>query len=286
MTTNNSTTNNNNSDLEAQVGSEPAKQNKLLPIFATVFVLLAIGTSFFLGIEYHSECGIVKQCPNGATCFENTCLFETSNVSFAKDDTQYDDTVGSFWKQSTVPFIIDSNLTISQKLTITKGIKTFINLTRFKLIPKTNESDYLIFTSDADNGCSSFLGRLSGWQKIFIGTECGEGTVQHEIMHALGWDHEQSRKDRDTYVDILKENIDIDIVHNFDKSIDNLVWNSIEQYTDYDFDSIMHYSSGSLSKNKQQTILTKSGDYIPKNMKLSKTDLLELQMYSDISNKL
>lgn len=57
--------------------------------------------------------------------------------------------------------------------------------------------------------CFSSVGnRWVGKQRLSIGTNCDRiGTIEHEFLHALGFWHEQSRSDRDDYVQIMWDRI-------------------------------------------------------------------------------
>ena len=56
--------------------------------------------------------------------------------------------------------------------------------------------------------CWSFLGRTGGAQPVSMGDGCvWIETVQHELMHDLGFDHEHTCYDRDNYVIIDWTNI-------------------------------------------------------------------------------
>jgi len=113
-----------------------------------------------------------------------------------------------------------------------------------------NDENYIHFMRG--KGCWSFVGMRGGPQKLSIGYGCAsKGTIVHELLHALGFWHEQSRTDRDQYVKINYENIDKDKWHNFKKySHDKIDLLGIE----YDHCSIMHYGSYFFSNNARPTI--------------------------------
>ena len=60
----------------------------------------------------------------------------------------------------------------------------------------------------------------------------------HELGHAIGFHHEQTRPDRDNYVTIIRQNIPSNLYYNFQKYTQSV----INDYgVPYDYRSIMHY---------------------------------------------
>lgn len=80
------------------------------------------------------------------------------------------------------------------------------------------------------------------------------GILWHELGHTLGYWHEQSRTDRDSYVQVNLTNVCQDCCegtscnHNFEIRPESLA------YGPYDFDSIMHYDDLTFSDNGLPTI--------------------------------
>jgi hypothetical protein len=69
------------------------------------------------------------------------------------------------------------------------------------------------------DSCWSYLGRSksSGAQDLSLGSGCtSQATVIHELLHAVGFAHEQKRPDRDQFVTINWANIRSGEEHNFE----------------------------------------------------------------------
>ncbi|XP_055616280.1 hatching enzyme 1.2 [Toxorhynchites rutilus septentrionalis] len=187
------------------------------------------------------------------------------------------------WPNGTIPYAISPLYDIDDRVTILQAIRTLNFMTCVKFVPwNGKDKDFLlIWPIKYPKGCWSYVGKVGGTQILSLqppdhqSINClgHEGRAIHELMHAMGIFHEQSRADRDRFVKIVWENIIPSFKSNFEKqSLKNTTYNY-----EYDYNSIMHYGRDYFSVAKgKPTIETKMpGVKIGQRRSVSVTDCLK-----------
>ena len=160
------------------------------------------------------------------------------------------------WPNAVIPFQYAptlSNIPNGVAL-VREAMAEWMRHTCIKFVPRTSEKDYVLF--HYHRGCTSDVGfRGVGQQVITLDHGCfHQSKILHELGHIIGFWHEQSRPDRDKYVEIYEENIRPEY------------WSAFDRYTSdridtmglpYDYESIMHYKMTDGTRNGAYTILPK-----------------------------
>lgn len=137
------------------------------------------------------------------------------------------------WKRRTIPFVIAPD--VPNPARIQDAIAHWHAKTSIRFIPRAGETDFLFIKRD-QRGCASMVGRQGGMQELILGDFCTRGNIIHELGHTVGLWHEQCRIDRDEFIQIDRDNVKPNALHNFEQRIVETV-----DLGGYDYGSIMHY---------------------------------------------
>lgn len=163
-------------------------------------------------------------------------------------------------QQETIPYTVESSV----RDVASNAIRELERQTNLRFVPRSTERNYMRLVNSGSCGGQSFVGMIGGGQRVTMpglrncwnSMTVASGVTQHEIMHALGFSHQQSYPNRDSYVRILTQNIQSNARFNFNKRRSN----QIEDLNlPYDYKSIMHYESKLFSANGQRTITKLDG---------------------------
>ncbi|XP_038064047.1 blastula protease 10-like [Patiria miniata] len=158
--------------------------------------------------------------------------------------------VFSVWPDRTLVYKYEAGLSAATKRTFEEAVEIYREKTNIRFL-EAIDGVYTgtvnpLMVQQSSSGCFSTVGSPGGNGGGRINLQDGVcahlGVVLHEIGHALGRFHEQTRSDRDAYIRVIEDNILSGYAHNFRMADRPMV-------APYDLQSIMHYAPQAFSRD-------------------------------------
>ncbi|HEX2837104.1 MAG TPA: M12 family metallopeptidase [Phycisphaerales bacterium] len=143
------------------------------------------------------------------------------------------------WPGGIVPYSFAANATRDYRIEMRRAMDEIEYVCNVTFLPRSTETNYIVIQDSTAN--NSQVGMVGGAQTINIFNWNSRYIMVHELMHALGVWHEQSRADRGAYVQINAQNIQPGAANNFD------VVPTAAPEGPFDFESVMLYEGCSFS---------------------------------------
>jgi hypothetical protein len=168
-----------------------------------------------------------------------------------------------YWTDNIIPYKIAPGFSSFEKNMIRQAITTIAENSCLEFVEATSKNKNMIYfyPATSDGIYTNMIGKNPyGANEVHLQhSKFIDGHVMHEIMHCLGFYHEQSRSDRDNYLTILFNNMhsDYTTLYQYRKEPGNVI-----NINSFDYKSIMLYGSYASSKNGKPTMLAKDGQKI------------------------
>ncbi|RWS19140.1 astacin-like protein, partial [Leptotrombidium deliense] len=187
------------------------------------------------------------------------------------------------WPNATIPYVISTAYNSSEKAIVLKGMQNIMDVTCIKFKLREKEDDFIFVTPDYANGynCFSYVGRQGGNQMVKMQGDCvKEEKMTHELIHAIGFGHENQRPDALKYIEIYKDNIAPGYYERAYLPYDPSIYET--RNMPYDYDSIQQYPDWAYAKQVGlKTMKAKQAgiDLSQERVKISKGDIAMIKKY-------
>jgi hypothetical protein len=159
---------------------------------------------------------------------------------------------------SEIPYLISPDLENPEP--VYKVVEYFNENTPIHFVPAAENARDAIVFEPTDEHCFSYLGRIGGHQPVYLSKNCFEPEITHEIMHVLGFVHEQSRPDRAQYLTIHWDRIEEDKKPQFLVVPEELAGHVRSR--PFDYNSVMLYRPTAFAKNAGEVTLESTTEQI------------------------
>ncbi|MBK8558207.1 MAG: hypothetical protein IPL65_21850 [Lewinellaceae bacterium] len=159
------------------------------------------------------------------------------------------------WPNGRMPIVVDPSVyEYDMDWSVRAAIAEINNrVSNLCLVSHDNEADYVRLVISPELGSAggvSPIGRQGGEQVVAIAPNQAPRVIAHELLHSLGFYHEQSRTDRDNFVSFNVENIEAKKAYNFQME------GGSKGLGAYDYCSIMHYPANAFAWKAGLTTIT------------------------------
>jgi len=144
------------------------------------------------------------------------------------------------WPGGIIPYEFDLSVSPAQQVPYLDGLKEWELAGNIQLLPRNGEADYLLLTYDPFAPQNMVGGTMPMTMTLNVLTRA---QTAHEMAHAIGFEHEQVRQDRDTYINVNTNNIVPSALSFFN------VCMNCPTFGTYDFTSIVHFTAELFSTN-------------------------------------